>query len=80
MRKRCEHPVDNLFRTACQRIRRCRSALEPVRGAVGAIRGAVGTVAEFVGVPPGALLALVLIGVGFWILSKRREQRREGWS
>jgi len=56
------------------------AALEPVRGALGAIRGAVGTVAEFIGVPPGALLALVLIGVGFWILSKRREQRREGWS
>lgn len=30
--------------------------------------------------PGGALLAVVLVGVGFWILSKRREQRREGWS
>lgn len=56
------------------------AALEPVRGALGAIRGAVGSVAEFLGLPPGALLAVVLVGVGFWILSKRREQRREGWS
>ena len=56
------------------------AALEPVRGALGAIRGAVGTVAEFLGLPPGALLAVVLVGVGFWILSKRREQRSEGWS
>lgn len=56
------------------------AALEPVRGALGSIRGLVGSVAEFVGLPPGALLAVVLVGVGFWILSKRREQRREGWS
>lgn len=56
------------------------AALEPVRGALGSIRGLVGSVAEFLGLPPGALLAVVLVGVGFWILSKRREQRREGWS
>ena len=56
------------------------AALEPVRGALGAVRGAVGTVAEFLGLPPGALLAVILVGVGFWILSKRREQRSEGWS
>ena len=56
------------------------AALEPVRGALGSIRGLVGSVAEFLGLPPGALLAVVLVGVGFWILSKRREQRSEGWS
>jgi len=57
-----------------------KAALEPVQGALGAIRGLVGSVADFVGIPPGGLLAIALIAVGWWILSKRREQRSEGWS
>ena len=57
-----------------------KAALEPVEGALGAIRSLVGSVADFVGVPPGGLLAIALIAVGWWILSKRREQRAEGWS
>lgn len=57
-----------------------KAALEPVQGALGAIRGLVGSVADFVGVPPGGLLAIALIAIGWWILSKRREQRAEGWS
>jgi len=56
------------------------AALEPVRGALGAIRGAVGSVADFLGLPPGALLALVLVGAGWWILQQRRRQRSEGWA
>lgn len=56
------------------------AALAPVKGALGAIRGLVGSVADFVGIPPGGLLAIALIAVGWWVLSKRREQRREGWS
>lgn len=56
------------------------AALEPVKGALGAIRGAVGSVADFLGLPPGALLALVLVGVGWWILQQRRNQRSEGWA
>lgn len=56
------------------------AALEPVRGALGAIRGSVGTVADFLGLPPGALLAVVLVGAGWWILQQRRKQRSEGWA
>ena len=56
------------------------AALAPVKGALGAVRGLVASVADFIGVSPGGLLAITLIAVGFWILSKRREQRREGWS
>ena len=56
------------------------AALAPVQGALGAIRGFVGSVADFVGVPPGMLLAVALVAAGWWILSKRREQRAEGWS
>lgn len=56
------------------------AALAPIKGALGAIRALVGAVADFVGIPPGGLLAIALIAVGWWVLSKRREQRREGWS
>lgn len=56
------------------------AALDPIRGALGAIRGAVGSVADFLGLPPGALLALVLVGVGWWVLQQRRRQRSEGWA
>ena len=56
------------------------AALDPIRGALGAIRGAVGSVADFLGLPPGALLALVLVGAGWWSLQQRRRQRSEGWA
>jgi len=49
-------------------------------GALATIKGAALQVADFVGVPPGVLLALGLIAVGWIVISNRVRQRREGWA
>lgn len=49
-------------------------------GALATIKGAALQVADFVGVPPGVLLALGLIAVGWLVISNRVRQRREGWA
>lgn len=49
-------------------------------GALATIKGAALQVADFVGVPPGLLLALGLIAVGVVVMQQRAKQRREGWA
>lgn len=49
-------------------------------GALATIKGAALQVADFVGVPPGVLLALGLIAVGIVVMQQRTKQRREGWA
>lgn len=49
-------------------------------GALATIKSATLQVADFVGVPPGVLLALGLIAVGWLVISNRVRQRREGWA
>lgn len=49
-------------------------------GALATIKGAALQVADFVGVPPGVLLALGLIAVGIVVMQQRAKQRREGWA
>lgn len=49
-------------------------------GALATIKGAALQVADFVGVPPGVLLAVGLIAVGWLVISNRVRQRREGWA
>lgn len=44
------------------------------------MKGAALQVADFVGVPPGVLLALGLIAVGVLVMQQRRRQRLEGWA
>ena len=49
-------------------------------GALATIKSATLQVADFVGVPPGVLLALGLIAVGIVVMQQRAKQRREGWA
>lgn len=54
--------------------------LGTVKTALATVKDFVHGVADFVGVPPGALLALVMIGAGVIIINYRRKQRAEGWA
>lgn len=49
-------------------------------GVLATVKGAALQVADFVGVPPGVLLALGLIAVGIVVMQQRAKQRREGWA
>lgn len=49
-------------------------------GALASVKAAVHQVADFIGLPPGALLALGLVAVGWIVVSNRLRQRREGWA
>lgn len=53
---------------------------EQASGALASVKGAVHQVADFIGLPPGLLLALGLIAVGFIVMQQRSKQRREGWA
>lgn len=44
------------------------------------IKALAAHVAEFIGLPPGVLLAGVLIGAGWMVMKWRAQQRREGWA
>jgi len=54
--------------------------VQEASGALATIKGAALQVADFVGVPPGVLLALGLFAVGWLVISNRVRQRREGWA
>lgn len=54
--------------------------VQEASGALATIKGAALQVADFVGVPPGVLLALGLIAVGIVVMQQRAKQRREGWA
>lgn len=54
--------------------------VQEASGVLATVKGVAVQVADFVGVPPGVLLALALIGVGFVVISNRNKQRREGWA
>jgi lysozyme len=61
-------------------LERAAGGLEATRGFVASARGVVEGLSGFIGIPPGLLLAAALIGVGFWVVRVRRQQRREGWA
>ena len=54
--------------------------VQEASGVLATVKGAAVQVADFVGVPPGVLLALGLIAVGWLVISNRVRQRREGWA
>lgn len=54
--------------------------VQEASGALATIKGAALQVADFVGIPPGVLLALGLIAVGIVVMQQRAKQRREGWA
>ncbi len=49
-------------------------------GALASVKAAVHQVADFIGLPPGLLLAAGLVAVGWVVISNRARQRREGWA
>lgn len=49
-------------------------------GALASVKAAVHQVADFIGLPPGMLLAAGLVAVGWLVMSNRAKQRREGWA
>ena len=49
-------------------------------GALATVKAAVHQVADFIGLPPGLLLAAGLIAVGWLVMQQRRKQRAEGWA
>lgn len=54
--------------------------LQEASGVLGSVNASVHQVAEFVGLPPGMLLALALVAVGVMVMRQRRRQRSEGWA
>lgn len=49
-------------------------------GALASVKAAVHQVADFIGLPPGMLLAIGLGVVGWVVIQQRAKQRREGWA
>lgn len=54
--------------------------VQEASGVLATLKASVHQLADFIGLPPGALLALALIGVGFVVMQQRSKQRREGWA
>jgi lysozyme len=54
--------------------------VQEASGVLATLKASVHQLADFIGLPPGALLALALIGVGFVVMQQRRRQRDEGWA
>lgn len=54
--------------------------VQEASGVLATFKASAAQVADFIGVPPGVLLAIVLVGVGFIVISQRSKQRTEGWA
>ena len=54
--------------------------VQEASGVLATVKASVAQVADFVGVPPGVLLALGLIVIGFLVMQQRAKQRKEGWA
>lgn len=54
--------------------------LGSVKSAMAAVKDVVHGAADLAGVPPGVLLAIVLVIAGVVIINNRRRQRQEGWA
>ena len=54
--------------------------LDEASGTLASVKAVADQVVQFIGLPPGVLLALVLIGAGFAVYHWRAKQRREGWA
>ena len=61
-------------------LQQATGLLGAVHGVLEALKEATHQAAEMAGVPPGVLLALVLIGSGVAVVRHRRRQRAEGWA
>ena len=53
--------------------------VQEASGVLSTFKASAAQVADFVGLPPGVLLAIVLVGVGFIVMQQRNRQRRDGW-
>jgi lysozyme len=54
--------------------------IDEASGALASVKAVADQVVQFVGLPPGVLLALVLVGAGFAVYHWRAKQRSEGWA
>lgn len=54
--------------------------VQEASGVLSTFKASAAQVADFIGLPPGVLLAIVLVGVGFIVMSQRARQRTEGWA
>lgn len=54
--------------------------LEGASGTLGSIKAVADQVVQFLGLPPGVLLSIVLVGAGFAVYHWRAKQRAEGWA
>lgn len=63
-----------------QQIDQTSGVLGSVKAAFGQVREFGTQVADFVGLPPLLIVAIVLVGVGVVITRTRRKQRLEGWA
>lgn len=54
--------------------------LQYATGVLAGVKAVVHQVAEFIGLPPGLLLAVALVAVGVVVMQQRRRQRAEGWA
>jgi lysozyme len=54
--------------------------LEDASGTLSSVKAVADQVVQFVGLPPGVLVAVVMVGAGFAVYHWRAKQRREGWA
>lgn len=63
-----------------QQIDQTSGVLGSVKAAFGQVRELGAQVADFIGLPPSLIVAVVLVAAGVMITRNRRKQRREGWA
>jgi lysozyme len=56
------------------------STVQEQAGLLDGLRGTLAGFSEFVGLTPGQLLGVVLIGVAAWVWWNRKQQREQGWA
>ncbi len=54
--------------------------VDTTTGTLAAVKAAATAAVDFLGLPPGALLAAALIIAGYYVLKWRRKQRTDGWA
>lgn len=54
--------------------------LATIKAALATVKDFVHGAANFIGVPPGVLLAIALVAAGVIVMQQRSKQRREGWA
>lgn len=54
--------------------------VQEASGVLATVKASAAQVADFIGLPPGVLLALGLVVIGYVVVSNRAKQRRDGWA